>query len=174
MRVYFMETLRLGFSHWSQEDLPLAQSLWGNEEVSRFITRSGHFSEKEIQARLDREIENDRQYSVQYWMLFDKEHVAFLGCCGLRPFQPDNAIFEIGVHLLPQYWGKGIATEASLATMQYAREHLQARELFAGHHPLNTNSGKVLHRLGFAYIGDEYYGPTGLYHPSYRYILGAD
>ena len=31
-------------------------------------------------------------------------------------------------------------------------------------------SSKVLHKLGFHYIGDEFYEPTGLNHPSYELI----
>ena len=29
-------------------------------------------------------------------------------------------------------------------------------------------------RLGFAYVGDEFYPPTGLYHPSYILKRGND
>lgn len=166
-----METERLGFSHWSQDDLPFAQQLWGNEDVTKFITRTGQFTDQQIQAKLDQEIENGKLYSIQYWMVFAKEQGDFLGCCGLRPYHLEEGIYEIGVHLLPQYWGKGIAIEASRAAIEYARNHLQARELFTGHNPLNINSGKVLQRLGFEYIGDEYYEPTGLYHPFYRYSM---
>ena len=49
----------------------------------------------------------------------------------------------------------------------YAFETLHANRLFAGHNPNNTASAGVLKRLGFIYIGDEFYAPTGLYHPSY-------
>ena len=30
------------------------------------------------------------------------------------------------------------------------------------------NAQKILSKLGFHYIGDEFYEPTGLYHPSYE------
>jgi len=45
---------------------------------------------------------------------------------------------------------------------------LDTESLFAGHNPNNTASQKVLSKLGFKYIGDEFYKPTGLYHPSYQ------
>ncbi len=45
---------------------------------------------------------------------------------------------------------------------------MKADALFAGHNPHNTESAKVLRKLGFHYIGDEFYEPTGLYHPSYE------
>ena len=53
--------------------------------------------------------------------------------------------------------------------IKYAFEELGAEKLFAGHNPDNTASSKLLKKLGFHYTGDEYYEPTGLYHPSYIY-----
>lgn len=41
-------------------------------------------------------------------------------------------------------------------------------ELRTGHHPCNTASTALLHKLGFEYIKDEYYESTGLYHPNYK------
>jgi ribosomal-protein-alanine N-acetyltransferase len=46
--------------------------------------------------------------------------------------------------------------------------------LFAGHHPQNEGSRRVLDKLGFRFMGTTYYPPTGLQHLSYRLQLGAD
>jgi hypothetical protein len=46
---------------------------------------------------------------------------------------------------------------------KYAFDNLKATDIFAGHNPNNTNSKKILERLGFHYICDEYYAPTGLF-----------
>ena len=89
-----------------------------------------------------------------------------IGCCGLRPYRGGK--YEIGFHLRPQFLGKGYATEAATAVIDYAFSVLKAEALFAGHHPNNAASAKVLLKLGFRYIGDEFYEPTGLYHPSYE------
>ena len=51
---------------------------------------------------------------------------------------------------------------------------LNATAIFAGHNPKNTASCYVLEKLGFQYIGDEYYEPTGLYHPSYELLRHID
>ena len=74
----------------------------------------------------------------------------------------------MGFHLCPEFWGKGYATEAANAVIDYAFGQLHAEGLFAGHNPKNTVSGKILTKLGFEYIGDEFYAPTRLYHPSYE------
>ena len=51
---YFLTSARLGFRCWSTQDLPLAQALWGDLEVTRFF--GGPFSTEEVSRRLEREI----------------------------------------------------------------------------------------------------------------------
>lgn len=169
MKAFFLKTERLGFSTWSMDDLGLAASLWGDENVTRYICAAGKFTEQDILSRLMSEINTEEDFGVQYWPFFDLKSNDFIGCCGLRPYDPDQKVYEIGFHLRKIHWGKGYATEAAEAVIDYAFKTLHVNDLFAGHHPNNQTSKKVLERLGFHYIGEEYYEPTGLYHPSYKY-----
>lgn len=136
--------------------------------VTRFICASGSFSADDIANRLEREIANDAEYQVQYWPVFDLVSDELIGCCGLRPYRECKYEYEIGFHLRPEFWEQGYAMEAANAVIYYAFSVLKAERLFAGHNPNNTASRKVLNKLGFSYIGDEFYEPTGLYHPSYE------
>ena len=171
MRDYFLKTERIGFSHWTPEDAPFARKLWGNREVTKYISAPGGFSENEIAERLDKEIANQKNLRIQYWPGFLLDTEAFIGCCGLRPYGAEEDVYEIGFHLCPDFWGKGLGMEAAKAIIEYAFETLKAKDLFAGHHPENASSAKMLQKLGFRHIRDEYYEPTGLFHPSYRYRI---
>lgn len=166
MREFFMKTDRTGFSIWTGDDMKLAKKLWGNPEVTKNICANGRFSEKEIADRLSLEIGNEKNYHIQYWPVFLRDSDTFIGCCGLRPHSAGSC--EMGFHLLPEYWGQGYAFETGTAVIKYAFSELKLQGLFAGHHPQNTASQKVLLKLGFQYIGDKYYELTGLYHPSYE------
>lgn len=165
-RKYFLKTERIGFSIWEKEDSQLAKLLWGNPEVTRFICASGQFSENDIINRLNQEISNNKEYKVQYWPIFELASNELIGCCGLRPYAENE--YEIGFHLRPEFWGKGCAKEAANAVIDYAFTVLKAKALFAGHNPNNIASRKVLNKLGFVYVRDEFYEPTGLLHPSYE------
>ncbi|MBD5148576.1 MAG: GNAT family N-acetyltransferase [Oscillibacter sp.] len=146
--------------------LELAKLLWGNPEVTRYICANGIFSMNDIIKRINSEILNESLYQVQYWPVFELETNDLIGCCGLRPYKADQ--YEIGFHLRPEFWGQGYAAEAASAVIEYAFTVLKAKKLFAGHNPNNKKSQKLLNKLGFIYIGDEFYEPTGLYHPSYE------
>ena len=164
-RPYFLKTARLGFSHWSAEGLPQATALWGNSQVTRFF--GGPFSQEKIKERLAYEIALMNTHNVQYWPIFLLADGAHVGCAGLQPYKLDEKIYELGAHLLPAYWGQGFAVEAGKAIITFAFESLGANSLFAGHHPENYVSCSVLKKLGFQYMGKEFYAPTGLMEPAY-------
>jgi len=147
------------------DDLTLALALWQDPEVTRFI--SGPLSADAVRDRLVREMESMAAYGVQYWPIFLRATDEHAGCAGLRPYKLKDRIYELGFHLRPAYWGKGLASEAARAVIAYAFETLRVSALFAGHHPANQVSRHVLEKLGFRFTHEEIYPPTGLLHPSY-------
>ncbi len=165
MRSYFMRTPRLGFSTWSRDDLALAIGLWGDDRVTRLI--GGPFSRQWVEDRLALEISTQASRGFQYWPLFRISDDAHAGCAGLRPVPDSDEVLELGVHLRPECWGQGMATESARAALTYAFTTVGASALVAGHHPENDASRRVLQRLGFRHTGDAHYAPTDLDHPSY-------
>jgi len=192
---YFLQSRRLGFRRWSDRDVDvrLAIGLWGDAEVTRLFDARGKLSDDDVRSRLKRELANGK---FQYWPIFLLRDGTHVGACGLRPYnggggggdaknasssdsQKKNqsgsggggggggGVYEFGVHLRPKFWGDGFASEAGRAVIRYAFETLNVAALFAGHHPDNRGSGRLLAALGFRYTHDEYYAPTGLQHPSY-------
>jgi [ribosomal protein S5]-alanine N-acetyltransferase len=165
IRRYWLSTSRLCFGVWTVHGLSLATLLWGDPQVSRLI--GGPFSDEQVRERLGREIESMELYKVQYWPIFGLNDGEFTGCAGLRPHKLDEKVYELGFHLLPRFWRKGLAFEAGAAVIQFAFTQLGVAALFAGHHPENLASKRVLGKLGFHYVGDQIYEPTGMMHPSY-------
>lgn len=164
-RTYFMTSERIGFSTWTREDEDLARLLWGDREVTHYICASGVFSDEEILERLQKEIDTQQQYQVQYWPIFTLAEGELIGCCGLRPH--GEKVYELGFHLRPSFWHQGYAAEAARTVIAYAFENPDITGIFAGHHPENAASAEVLKRVGLQNVGSEYYPPTGLYHPAW-------
>ena len=163
-------TPRLHFRTWTEADVPLARSLWGDADVMRYL-HQGPYSEAQIGDRLAREASNLATLGFQYWPIFVAGSGEFAGCCGLKlcPYEgtPEAPELEVGFHLVPAMWGRGLATEAAQAAIRFAFEQVGADRLFAGHHPENAASGAVLRKLGFVFVRDVFYEPTGLMHPLY-------
>ena len=166
-RDYFMFTERLGFRLWREEDFELALGLWGDLSVTRLIDARGQLADEQVRRKLQQELSIAAEYGIQYWPIFLLSTGEHIGCCGLRPYDLEQEIYEIGFHIRSQQWGRGFASEAARRVIEFAFDDLDAKALFAGHNPQNSASRKLLEKLGFHYTHDEYYAPTGLNHPSY-------
>lgn len=169
MDQYIFKTERIAFSVWDKSDTEVATSLWSNPDVMKLLSATGVYTPEQIAERLAREIQNQALYGVQYWKLYNLETSDFMGCCGLKPYHEETDIYELGFQLLPAFWNKGYASEAAQFSITYALEILKARNIFAGHHPQNESSRKLLTKLGFTAFTTEFYEPTGLVHPLYSY-----
>lgn len=158
---------RFKFHCWQPNDLAFATKLWGDPKVTALISKNG-FSPAMIEARLKLECDSQQQFGVSYWQLLTPAG-DLIGVCGLH--DNGDGTYELGYHLRPKYWHQGIATEASRQVIQFAREQLPAKALIAGHHPDNLASRHVIEKLGFTYIEDVLYPPTGRYSRTYRLDL---
>lgn len=164
-------TERLKFRSWREDDLPLARLMFGDPRITAQI--GGPFDEATVVARLAAELANQRDQQIAYWpiLLYGSREI---GCCGLRPRDPERRVYELGFFLQPPYWGQGFAAEAGTSVVAYAFGKLGAARLFAGHHPENQASQGTLEKLGFHYTHHEIYPPTGLEHPCYELRPGGE
>jgi [ribosomal protein S5]-alanine N-acetyltransferase len=72
------------------------------------------------------------------------------GICGIVK-REGLTIPDLGFAMLPKYEGKGIATEASKAVVQYAKETLQLSQLAGITKPDNIASIRVLEKVGMEF-----------------------
>lgn len=104
------------------------------------------------------------------WAIIDKENNDFMGWSGLK-FVTEitnnhNNYFDLGYRLIKKYWGKGIATEAALASLEYAFNKLNTDEVFAMADCENSASNKILKKVGFHFI--ETFKLDGITHNWYK------
>ena len=160
-----MKSERIGFSRWSEADQDRIWEVFGDPELTKFV--GGPFTREQVRAALAAQIAAQTARGIQYWPLFLVSTGEFMGCCGLKPRQQPE-YFELGCYLKKSFQHKGYAAEAARAVIAYGFDTLKARALFVGHHPENQPSRTLAGKLGFTYVRDELYPPTGLKHPLYR------
>ena len=95
-----------------------------------------------LQRMVDREATGGEHFAIE----FEGHVVGDVGASRLP---------EFGFMIHPGYWGRGIATEASSAFIEYAFGATPADQLTADVDPRNTASLKVLDKLGFKVTGTE-------------------
>jgi len=60
---------------------------------------------------------------------------------------------EIGYSVHPDYWGQGVATEASGLLLKFGFEELLLHRIYATCDPRNMGSSRVLSKIGMTYEG---------------------
>ena len=78
-----------------------------------------------------------------------KESGEVIGFSGLK-YVAEIGDTELGYRFFPEYWGKGLATEAGRASIEFARADLGLKRLVAMVHPENVASARVVSKLGFS------------------------
>jgi RimJ/RimL family protein N-acetyltransferase len=124
-------------------------------EVMRFISGEPEAPE---QTRKMIEIVKGRwaQYGFSWWAFIERDSGRLVGAGGIQYLGRDPANpHEIGWRLVPDRWGRGLASEAARAMAAFAFETLDALLLTAACLPENAASQRVMEGLGMRYRGLE-------------------
>lgn len=91
------------------------------------------------------------KYGYGNWGILPEGEQDIIGWAGLQ-FLPELNETEVGYLLDRPFWGKGYATQAARASLQFGFEHFDFSHLIALVHPDNMASRRVLEKCGLAYV----------------------
>ena len=145
----FARTARLLLRPGWAEDAPALASAIADEMIVRNLaTAPWPYSLRDAEAFLAQ----PRDPAMPSFLIFERTDGApnLVGSCGLGR-RPSGAV-EMGYWIARAYWGRGYATEASIALIDIART-LGFAQLEGSHFIDNPASGRVLEKLGFRPLG---------------------
>lgn len=88
-------------------------------------------------------------YGVSLWIAEDKETGRFLGQCGIVPQTVNGStVMEIGYMFARCHWGRGYATEAAQACLEYGFGKCHYGRMTALIDPNNRASVRVAEKIG--------------------------
>ena len=136
---------------WSEDDLPLLRALLGDPQMMAHL--GGPETEEQIVRRHQRYVHipkngTDRMYKIVWGP--PSEAVGSVGYW--RRIWRNQAVYETGWLVLPAHQGKGIATRATRAVIDLAREQGRYRYLHAFPSVENAASNAICKKLGFTWI----------------------
>lgn len=150
-------TKRLIFRELSMEDLNDFYKLENNDLVRKYIPNMNKTTYYECKDNLFRIIKNyNANTGIDTLAVTLKEDRTFIGITGFR-YLEEIKNTEIGIRLLPEYWGNGYATETGKALINYAFYNLRLEEIIAMALPENERSMKSLENIGLDFIGFGYF-----------------
>jgi [ribosomal protein S5]-alanine N-acetyltransferase len=159
MRILF-ETDRLVVRHYTLEDKNNFFMLNGDEEVMRYI--------RPVKSReeTDEFLMEVINYSLKFpergrMAVVDKVTGEFVGSFAIIPVD-GNSEMQLGYSLLPPHWGKGYATELTLAGLEYVFTKTNLDRIYAYTERPNLPSQRVLLKAGFKESGSRMEGKKEL------------
>lgn len=146
---FFLETNRLRLSPWSESDREDLVALYADPLASRDFGRT--LRREESEATFEKYLAAFPAYGFTRWKLTLKDGT-FIGTTGVMRVIDHQALGthdEIGWRLLPEFWGKGYATEAARAAQADAQMRCGLRDIITYTAPDNPASSAVMKRLGY-------------------------
>lgn len=140
---------RLFLRRWRDEDLEPFAALNADPVAMRFMP--GVMTRAETLALIARIEEHFRVHGFGIWAVEVPGVAPFVGYLGLQrvgfgaPFTP---AVEIGWRLMPDFWGKGYATEGARAVLRYGFEKINLDQIVSFTVPANKASWSVMERIG--------------------------
>jgi RimJ/RimL family protein N-acetyltransferase len=145
-----LETERLVLRRFTEADVDHLVELDSDPEVMRFLTGGKPTSREQIRGDvLPRILESYRRGGFGWWAAIEKASGSFIGWFGLfqRPESPADEV-ELGYRLRRAAWGKGYATEGSIALIDRSFRELGVERVTAQTMAVNTASRRVMEKAG--------------------------
>lgn len=147
-----LSTERLVLRHLQPDDLEPLYALYRDAEMREFYpdgTRTLDETKEELDWFLNG---HPRHPQLGLWATIDRASGAFLGRCGLLPWQIDGTSeVELAFMIDKRHWRKGLATEAARGIIQYAKSQLELQRLICLVMPGNEASAGVAIKVGMRF-----------------------
>jgi RimJ/RimL family protein N-acetyltransferase len=140
-------TPRLILRSFREEDVDAMAQLFANPDFMRFSL--GVFTErKQTVAFIEKVIGWDRAGIPSQFAVVPKAEDAVIGYCGFYHHPELPGEVEIGYRLHPDYWNRGLITEAARAVRDHAFANLKLPRVISLIHAENIPSRRVAEKNG--------------------------
>ena len=150
MNIVF-ETERLLIRQFTKDDYENYFILHGDPQVMQYIRPAE--DREACDKRFEDTILNIPAHDyLGRWAVNEKESGRFVGCFVICPIPKQEDRIQLGYSFIPEVWGRGYATEASKAGVEYFHNQTPLTELYAVTETANTASENVLVKVGFQFL----------------------
>lgn len=155
MKIY-IETERLILREILPTDEEGIFKLNSDPEVLQYLDEEEFTTIEQSREHIDAIRQQYIANGIGRWAVINKADQKFIGWAGLKyrkeTFMGLNGFYDLGYRIIKKYWGKGYATEASKAAVEYAFHTLKLKELYAMADTRNIASRKILEKVGMKYV----------------------
>lgn len=151
----FIETERLYMRRLVPSDVQGMFELDSNPEVHRFLGNTPVTTLEQSAGWIENIMEQYKTNGTGRWAVLLKETGEFLGWAGIKLERNVNGrdkFYDLGYRFIEKHWGKGYATEAAKAFVDYAFKVMDLPVLNAYADAAHTASRNVLEKAGLQFV----------------------
>lgn len=142
-----IETERLTLRKMTETDAEELFNIFSDPIAMRYF--GVIFDRQRMDKWVRNNLEHEKQHGFSLLSVVLKDNGEVIGDCGLETDQIDGqTVVGIGFDFKRSYWGKGYATEAARAVLEYGFTNLELDSIFGWIDPQNTPSQRVAERIG--------------------------
>jgi [ribosomal protein S5]-alanine N-acetyltransferase len=142
-----LKTVRLILREFVPQDADALAAVLGDPVAMRYYPAP--FNRREVEDWIERNRQRYQREGYGLWAMLLRDSDEVIGDCGcyLREIKGRSGV-EIAYHVRRDLWGKGYATEAAQACMQYAFNKLSLDQVISLIRPENLQSIRVAEKNG--------------------------
>src|SRR3990167_2913222 len=148
MENYLIKTKRLGLRRLETGDIVYLEELESDPDVKQFFP-DGVRDRAKTEDMIKRFISAYEEKGLPCFLLFDLKSGEFIGRAGFGITETGDT--EVGYVLHKKFWGKGYASEAVTALLEYAKTNIDVDYIIAYADTGNIGSTRVMEKCGMAY-----------------------
>lgn len=153
-----LTTTRVNYRLFEKEDFDIFYSVFSNKDIMRYAWIDEFNSEQEILPFFEDFLSVDdmpNRNNSYAFAAFSKEDNSFIGFADIQIHSRNDGggCGEIGYFLMPEFWGKGYATEVAGAMTDFGFECLKLHKVCARCNANNFKSENIMKKLGMTLEG---------------------
>jgi [ribosomal protein S5]-alanine N-acetyltransferase len=154
--MFILETERLLFRSHEPSDLDAYCAIEADAEFRRYVGGAPRTREQAEKKFRSAHLHTPPKQLALHATIYKPEQ-RYIGYCGIYPhFSPAGPPIKgegtLACYIARAYWGRGLATEAARAFLQYGFNELKLKRIVASVQQGNDASQHILEKLGFQLI----------------------
>jgi RimJ/RimL family protein N-acetyltransferase len=145
-----LQTESLSLRPLEPADAEVLHRIYQTEGVLRYFPGTASPSLEKVQRFIAIQQAHWEKYGYGNWGVLPHGEAQIVGWAGLQ-YLPELDETEVGFLLDRPFWGKGYATQAAQASIQFAFENINLDHIIALVHPENLASRRVIEKCGLTY-----------------------
>jgi RimJ/RimL family protein N-acetyltransferase len=166
MEIPTITTSRLVLRAFTGSDVTPLHRILSEPDVLRYFPNPDPPPRAKVEKLILGQLRHWEERGYGWWAVEPRSQKELIGWSGLQ-FLPETGEVEVGYLLARAFWGKGLATEAARASLQFGFENLELESVVAIVDPENIASRRVIEKLGMSFVDEaRYFGMD-----CYRYSI---